>query len=174
VAELKTFVEANTHVEVIATRFGKKPGAIFIKCQRLGLKLQSKGYVNVSVSLPRELPSVEEALRMLAGALKTAVKPGLDRVEVQRLNVVVTIAKTYKAILSDYINYRDIESKLKEMEEENARLLKERSPNPAPNQILLKWHSLQQSNSQLKQTITEKTQQLSGDPAEFFEQIIGV
>ena len=173
-AELKTFVEANTHVEVIATRFGKKPGAIFIKCQRLGLKLQSKGYVNVSVSLPRELPSVEEALRMLAGALKTAVKPGLDRVEVQRLNVVVTIAKTYKAILSDYINYRDIESKLKEMEEENARLLKERSPNPAPNQILLKWHSLQQSNSQLKQTITEKTQQLSGDPAEFFEQIIGV
>jgi hypothetical protein len=60
------------------------------------------------------------------------------------------------------------------MEEENVRLPKERSPNPAPNQILLKWHSLQQSNSQLKQAITEKTQQLSGDPAEFFEQIIRV
>jgi hypothetical protein len=132
VAELRTLAEANACVEVIAERFGKKPGAISIKCRRLGLKLQSRGYVNDSVSLPRELPSVEEALGMLAGALKTAVKPGLDRVEVQRLNAVATIAKTYKEILSDYINYRDIESKLKEMEKENARLHKERSPDHAP------------------------------------------
>src|SRR3989304_689746 len=102
-AELKTLVEASTRVEDIAARFGKKPGAIFIKCQRLGLKLQSKGYVNTSVSIPRELPSVEEALRMLAGALKAAVKPGLDKVEVQRLQAVATIAKTYKEILADYI-----------------------------------------------------------------------
>ena len=75
---------------------------------------------------------------MLAGALKTAVKPGLNKVEIQRLQAVATIAKTYKEILSDYINYREIEDKLKEMEEENARLLRERSPNnttqpnPAP------------------------------------------
>ena len=130
-AELKTLVEANTHVEVIAAKFGKKPGAIFIKCQRLGLKLQAKGYVNTSVSLPRELPSVEEALRMLAGALKTAVKPGLDKVEVQRLQAVATIAKTYKELLADFINYREIENKLKETEEQNARLLKERSSNHA-------------------------------------------
>jgi len=126
-AELKTLVEANTHIDTIAARFGKNPGAIFIKCQRLGLKLQSKGYVNTSVSIPKELPSVEEALQMLAGALKTAVKPGLDRVEVQRLQAVATIAKTYKEILADYIDYRQIEAKLKEMEELNARLLKERS-----------------------------------------------
>jgi pyruvate formate-lyase activating enzyme-like uncharacterized protein len=96
------------------------------------LKLQAKGYVNTSVQLPRELPSVEEALKMLAGALKTAVKPGLDRVEVQRLQAIATIAKTYKELLADYINYREIETKLKEMEELNARLLKERSPNPTP------------------------------------------
>src|SRR4030066_532598 len=126
-AELKTLVEANTQVDDIAEKFGKKPGAIFIKCQRLGLKLQSKGYVNTSVSIPRELPSVEEALQMLAGALKTAVKPGLDRVEVQRLQAVATIAKTYKEILADYVDYRQIEAKLKEMEELNAQLLKERS-----------------------------------------------
>jgi len=66
--ELKALVEANAKVEDIAAKFGKKPGAIFIKCQRLGLKLQSKGYVNTSVSIPRELPSVEEALRILEGA----------------------------------------------------------------------------------------------------------
>jgi Tfp pilus assembly protein PilO len=88
--------------------------------------------VKSSIYLPRELPSVEEALRMLAGALKAAVKPGLDRVEVQRLQAVATISKTYKELLTDYINYREIEAKLKEMEELNAQLLKERSPSAAP------------------------------------------
>lgn len=137
--ELKTLVESNTSVDDIAARFGKKPGAIFIKCQRLGLRLQSKGYVNTSVSIPRELPSVEEALRMLAGALKTAVKPGLDKIEVQRLQAVATIAKTYKETLADYINYREIETKLKEMEELNAKLLKDKaqdsSPQPDSNSV---------------------------------------
>jgi hypothetical protein len=97
----------------------------------LGLPLKAKGYVKSQISLPRELPSVEEALRMLAGALKAAVKPGLDRVEVQRLQAIAAISKTYKELLTDYINYREIEAKLKEMEELNAQLLKERSPSPA-------------------------------------------
>ena len=43
---------------------------------------------------------------MFAGALKVAVKPGLDKVEVQRLQAVATIAKTYKELLTDYIDYR--------------------------------------------------------------------
>ena len=130
--ELKTLIEANTHVEQIAAKLGKTPGAIIIKCQRLGLRLQSKGSLESSVSIPRELPSVEESLLMLAGALKSAVKPGLDKVEVQRLQAVANIAKTYNEILSKYINYREIETKLKEVEELNAQLLKERSSNVTP------------------------------------------
>jgi hypothetical protein len=93
---------------------------------------------------------------MLAGALKTAVKPGLDRVEVQRLQAVATIAKTYKKILADYIDYRQIESKLKEMEELNARLLKERS-----------------QDREIRQAEIEKTRKSSDDPVKFFEQVIG-
>ena len=127
--ELKTLVESNTKLEDIAAKLGKKPGAIFIKCKRLGLKLQAKGYINTSISIPRELPSMEETLRMLAGALKAATQPGLDRVEVQRLHAVANLAKAYKETLGDYVNYREIETKLVEMEEENARLLSERSAN---------------------------------------------
>ncbi len=133
-AELQTLVQANAEIEDIAAKFQKTPGAIIVKCQRLGLPLKAKGYVKSSIYLPRELPSVEEALRMLAGALKAAVKPGLDRVEVQRLQAIATISKTYKELLTDYINYREIETKLKEMEELNAQLLKERSPSAAPQQ----------------------------------------
>ena len=131
-AELKTLIEANATYDEIAEKFQKTPGAIFLKCRRLGLKIQSKGYINTGISIPRELPSVEEALKMLAGALKTAVKPGLEKVEVQRLQAVATIAKTYKEILADYINYREIETKLKKMEELNAQLLKEKSQNLTP------------------------------------------
>ncbi len=43
--------------------------------------------------LPAELPSVEEAQRMLAGVLRASVEPGLDKVEVQRLRVVATLAR---------------------------------------------------------------------------------
>jgi hypothetical protein len=84
-AELQSLVYANADIEEIAAKFQKTPGAIIVKCQRLGLPLKARGYVKSQISLPRELPSVEEALRMLTGALGAAVKPGLDRVELQRL-----------------------------------------------------------------------------------------
>ena len=70
-------VEADESVEEIATKLQKSPGAVIVKCQRLGLPLKAAGYVKSPINLPRELPSVEEALRMLAGALRAAVKPGL-------------------------------------------------------------------------------------------------
>jgi len=132
-AELKSLIEANTRIDEIAAKLQKTPGAIFLKCKRLGIELKTKGYVNTSIPIPRELPSVEETAKILAGALKLAIKPGLDKepgldkVEVQRLQAVATIAKTYKEHLADYINYRQIEAKLREMEELNAQLLKERS-----------------------------------------------
>ena len=131
-AELRTLVESDARIDEIAAKLQKTPGAIFLKCKRLGISLQAKGYVNTSIPIPRELPSVEEALRMLAGALRAAIKPGLDKVEVQRLQAVATISKTYKELLADYINYRQIEAKLREMEELNAQLLKARSQNFSP------------------------------------------
>jgi hypothetical protein len=98
----------------------------------MGLKPQTSGYLNTSIPLPRQLPSIEETLKILAGALKESTQPGLDRLEVQRIQATATLAKTYKEILTDYINYRGIEQKLKEMEQENARLLSQASSKDAP------------------------------------------
>ena len=139
--ELKTLVEGNATVEEIAGKLQKTPGAVIVKCQRLGLQIQAEGYVNTSIAIPRELLSVEEALKMLAGALKASIKPGLNRLDVQRLEAVANISKTYKDLLADYVHYRDVERKLKEMEEQNAQLKKalkeiqERTPSPAPQPI---------------------------------------
>ncbi|MDH5687611.1 MAG: hypothetical protein OEZ48_07095 [Candidatus Bathyarchaeota archaeon] len=46
----------------------------------------------------------------------------MDKVEAQRLQVVATLARTYKDLLADYINYREIETRLVEMEEKYGRL----------------------------------------------------
>jgi len=130
--ELTALVEANKNLREIACKLQKTPGAIIVKCQRLGLKVETKGLISKSVLMPKALPSPEETLRMLAGALKQATKPGLDKLEIQRLQAIAAIAKTYKDLLSDFVNYREIETKLKDMEEQNARLLEERSQNDAP------------------------------------------
>jgi len=129
--ELKTLIENNTPLASIAAKFEKTPEAITIKCHRMGLKIQHNT-PDPSLPLPQELPSVEEVLKILATALKTASQPGLTKPEIQRIQAVATIAKTYKELLADYINYRQIETKLKEMEEINAKLLKEGGTNPTP------------------------------------------
>jgi hypothetical protein len=143
--ELKSLVEANADVEAIAAKLQKTPGAVIVKCQRLGLQLQVKGYIDTAIPLPRELPSVEETAKILAGALKASVKPGLNRLEVQRLTAVANISKTYKEIIVDYIHMREVEKKLEEVVEQNAKLqqaiqeIKARSPSlppqPVPSQV---------------------------------------
>ena len=88
----------------------------------MGLELESEGYANTSIPIPKELPSVEETAKILAGALKASVKPGLSRVEVQRLQTVANIAKMYKELIVDYVHYREVETKLNEVVEQNAKL----------------------------------------------------
>jgi hypothetical protein len=140
-AELKALVEANLHVDEIAVKLQKTPKAVITKCQRLGLRLQTEGYVDTSIPIPKELPSVEEATKILAGALRASVKPGLNKLEVQRLQVVANISKAYKEQVVDYAHYRDVELKMKKMEEQNAQLqqtLKEilqRTPNLTPQPV---------------------------------------
>ena len=136
--ELEALVDANSNIDEIAAKLKKTPKAIITKCQRLGLRLQTEGYVNTSIPIPRELPSVEEATKILAGALRASVKPGLNRLDVQRLQAVANISKAYKELVVDYAHYHDVELKLKEMEDQNAQLqkmlkeIKERSPNLSP------------------------------------------
>lgn len=121
-ADLAALVAENSGVNAIAAKLKKSPKAVITKCQRMGLPLQSEGYVNTSISIPKELPSVEETAKILLGALKASVKPGLSRVEVQRLQTVANIAKMYKELIVDYVHYREVENKLNQVVEQNAKL----------------------------------------------------
>jgi len=125
-AELKRLIDEGQPLDVMAARLGKSKQAIRRKAERLGLEVVGQARrqctTTSGIKLPAELPSVEEALKILAGALRAASEPGLDRVEVQRLQVVATLARTYKELLADYIGYRHIEAKLVELEAKYVKL----------------------------------------------------
>lgn len=136
-AQLKELVETRQPMEVIAAKLDKSKGAVSIKAERLGLKVvvsrRSKATTTSGIDLPKDLPSVEEALTILAGALKVSGTSGLDRVEVQRLQAVATLARTYKELLADYIDYRGIEAKLVELDAKYAKLARKAKRKKAQN-----------------------------------------
>lgn len=132
--QLKKLIEANTPIDVIASTLKRTPTAILLKCQRLGL-VPSEQITKATLPLPDELPSVEETLKELAGALKAAKEPGLNKVEVQRLQAIATLARTYKEILADYLRYREVEAKLNDMEAKYAALLEGKSKSNAPQPV---------------------------------------
>ncbi len=58
---------------------------------------------------PAELPNVEETLNITAAALLKSREAGLCKEEVRRLESVVRLARAYKEMYADYVNYRGIE-----------------------------------------------------------------
>jgi len=126
--QLKELLDAEHPLSVVAERLHRKPTAVSMKIKRLGLEVvvteSRRSTTTTEVKLPEELPSVEEALRMLAGALKRSCQPGLDKVEIQRLQVVATLARTYKDILADYLDYRRVEAELLELRQKYEELAK--------------------------------------------------
>jgi len=126
--QLKELLDAGHPLSVVAERLHRKPTAVSMKMKRLGLEVvvteSRRSTTTTEVKLPEELPSVEEALRMLAGALERSCQPGLEKVEVQRLQVVATLARTYKDILVDYLDYRGVEAELFELRQKYEELAK--------------------------------------------------
>ena len=93
--QLKKLMQAKTPISAVAATLGRTAQAVLVKCQRLGL--EPTGHeTTLTLPLPAELPSVEETLKKLAGALEAASAPGLSRVEVERLQVVATLAEPTK------------------------------------------------------------------------------
>ena len=131
VEKLRKLVAEGRSWNVLATELKRSEGAVRQKCRRLGLEVvvnASGRFTTTSeLEIPKELPSVEEALKILAAALKAAAQEGLDNTEIQRLQVVATLARTYENLLSNFMRYREIEKRLVELEANYARLVKEKA-----------------------------------------------
>ena len=82
--QLRSLVEAKLPLVVVAAKLQKPDEAVRQKIRRLGLEVveQQRSVCSTTsrLVLPEELPSVEEALKMLAAALKAACTSGLVKV----------------------------------------------------------------------------------------------
>jgi hypothetical protein len=72
-------------------------------------EMQNLSTTTSKLELPEEMPSVEEALKILCAALKALVTAGLDRSEVLRLRNIISGVKTYRELLVDYVDYRGLD-----------------------------------------------------------------
>ncbi len=103
-----------------------------IKQKMFDLKLKEKRvgvprktvFSSSKLDLPADLPTVEEALQILAASLWNPAEAGLDKDEFQRLQVVAALAKTCKELFADYLDYRGLEERLIELEAKYAALVK--------------------------------------------------
>ena len=125
---LRDMVLQRANLGDLSKVFNRKPDALRIKMGRLGLKVvvnekQQKSRTTTSALLPSDILSHEEALRVLAGAMKKAAEPGLDKLEIMRLKVLIEAAKSYDSVLK-FERWVDIENRLLEMDKKIQELEK--------------------------------------------------
>ncbi len=135
--QLRQLVEEGESVESICKIMVKTHDAITQKLFDLKLKIVKEEKIAVSgkktifssskLVLPVNMPNVEETLQILAAALLKSAEAGLSKDEVQRLQVVATLAKTYKDAFAEYLDYRGIEERLDKLEADYGSLEKKPS-----------------------------------------------
>ena len=137
--QLRDLFGEGKSVDQIAKTMVKTRDAVLNKVYDLGLKREEEDKahsrrLSSSFQLPSELPSVEEALKKLAAALRELEQPGLDQAEVLRLRSIISGVKVYKEIFADYFNYCELEERLVELEKkyaESTRNKKSKTDAPA-------------------------------------------
>lgn len=108
-------------VAEIAAKMRKSEQAVIKKLDRLGLKVvhhrKSHETTTSDFIIPKDLPTIEEALKKLAASMNSLQKPGLSRAEIMRLKTLVHTINLYKEFFADYVNYRKIEEEMLRIQE---------------------------------------------------------
>jgi len=111
-----------TNYDVLAKELNRTSGAIQKKVERLSLSPQQQ--TTTTVALDKDLLTHKQALKILVGALEALRKPGLDKLELQRLRILVDAVQTYDSVLEKFERWVEIESRFLEMDKKIAELEK--------------------------------------------------
>jgi hypothetical protein len=135
--QLRKMVEDKNSVRVIAKSLGKTRDCVRIKIARLGLEVvvrpkSERTTTTSGFASPKDLPSIEEALKTLNTALQALKTSGLEPSEVLRLRSIIQGVKIYQELFADYADYRGIETRLIELEAKYEALIK-KSKNATPS-----------------------------------------
>ncbi len=117
---------------------GKTLVAVRLKASRLGLvdddgseKTTPSSSTLEKLVLPDELPSIEEELKTLVGALEQLETGKLDKLGVFRLRTIIMGVKVYQELVAEYVDYRGLEAELLEWREKYSDLTKKSTNPPA-------------------------------------------
>jgi hypothetical protein len=123
--QLRDLIEGGNRLGVIVSKLGKTREAVRQKMLSLGLKEQQQTKNrSCCSSIPKELPSVEESLKILIAALNALKQSGLEQSEVLRLRSIIQGVKIYKDLFADYVDYRGIETQFLELRQKYEELAK--------------------------------------------------
>ncbi len=136
--QLRQLLTEKKSMRSIAKILGKTLIAVQLKASRLGLEDDDGSEKNTPSSstleklvLPDELPSIEEELKTLVGALKGLETPKLDKTDVLRLRTIIQGVKVYQELIAEYVDYRGLEAEMLEWREKYADLAKKSTNPPA-------------------------------------------
>lgn len=128
---LELFKAGLTDPKALAEKLDRTPGAVQKKLERLGALVvvkkksqKSKTTTTASVPLGKDLLTHEQVLKILAGALKLLRQPGLDKLELKRLRILVDAIQTYDSVLEKFERWVEIEDRFLEMDKKIEELEK--------------------------------------------------
>jgi hypothetical protein len=131
---LKELFEAGVPTQSIAAELSKTEVAVGLKVKRLGLKddlgrgrPRSSSSSSRGLELPAELPTIEEAAKILGGAMLALTKPGVSKAEVKRWKAAADVAWKYKECMADLVNYKELEREIVEWREKYEELAAKRT-----------------------------------------------
>jgi hypothetical protein len=128
---LELWKKGITDPEVLGKELGRKPRAIEMKLKRLGVVVVKQPVQRTTTTAIKSkgLLTHEQALKVLAGALGALRKSGQDKLELQRLRILVDAVHTYDSVLEKFERWTEIESRLLEMDKKIAELQKAKKTN---------------------------------------------
>jgi hypothetical protein len=131
-AELLELVKKGiTDFDVLAKELDRKPSAVEKKLKRVGVVVgkNRRQKTTTTAIKSKGLLTHEQALKVLAGALGALRKSGQDKLELQRLRILVDAVHTYDSVLEKFERWTEIESRLLEMDKKIAELQKAKTSN---------------------------------------------
>ena len=129
---LELWKKGITDLNVLAKELGRKPLAVERKLQRMAVVVSKQKFQKTTTTeiKSKDLLTHEEALKLLAGAIKSLQQPGQDKLELQRLRILVDAIQTYDSVLEKFERWVEIEARLLEMDEKIAELKKAKGNKP--------------------------------------------
>ena len=126
---LRQMVQSGASISDLAEAFSLPCDAIRMKLSRIGLKVvvQKKKYKKPRTTtsvLSSEIITHEQGLSTLAAVIEALKQPGLDKMELQRLRILVVAVSKYDFVLEKFERWDEFENRLLDVEKKIAEVKK--------------------------------------------------